>query len=106
MTGRAEQEINITVPSIMEIPTASVAEKLEELLPLDLERDLMAPMVQTTGVVLILHKVQPLFGSFLLSVFHNYQSCCSAMIEPKAIGAKVLVSLGKGSGLHGQPLYI
>lgn len=28
------------------------------------------------------------------------------MIEPKAIGAKVLVSLGKGSGLHGQPLYI
>ena len=28
------------------------------------------------------------------------------MIELKAIGAKVLVSLGKGSGLHGQPFGI
>lgn len=28
------------------------------------------------------------------------------MIEPKAIGAKVLVSLGKGSGLHGQPFCV
>lgn len=27
-------------------------------------------------------------------------------IEPKGIGSKVLVSLGKGSGLHGQPLYM
>jgi len=73
VTGRAEQEINITVPSIMEIPTASVAEKLEELLPLDLERDLMAPMVQTTGVVLILHMVQPVFGKSF--EFLSYFQC-------------------------------
>ena len=44
--------------------------------------------------------------SIISLTFHNYQSCCSAMIEPKGTGAKVLVSLGKGSGLHGWPLYI
>ena len=41
--------------------------------------------------------------SIISLTFHNYQSCCSAMIEPKGTGAKVLVSLGKGSGLHGWP---